>query len=137
MARALDDAAHLLSANLPDAVCARTVPTREALDAARGEAEATRAWMISLQEELDWRCYRLYGLLEDAPEQLNPPSLRLGERAFEIAMARRIAAGELETAWFDRHRSSPITELPAHWPADYRAVVERRIALIESHLPSV
>ena len=47
-------------------------------------------------------------------------------------MARRMAAGELETAWFERHRSTPITELPTHWPVDYRSVVERRIALIET-----
>ena len=61
-----------------------------------------------------------------------PPPLALGERAFEIVMARRMAAGALETTWFDRHGSTPITELPAHWLAGYRALVERRIALIES-----
>ena len=27
-------------------------------------------------------------------------------------MARKMAAGELETTWFERHRSTPITELP-------------------------
>ena len=59
-----------------------------------------------------------------------PPPLALGERAFEIVMARRMAAGELETTWFTRHGSTPITELPAHWPADYRTLVERRIELI-------
>ena len=128
LARALDSAAQRFAANLPAAICARAVPTREALDAARAEAESTRARMIALQEELDWRCYRLYGLLEDAPEHPDPPPLRLGERAFEIVMARRMAAGDLETAWFERHGSTPITELPAHWPDDYRAVVERRIA---------
>jgi hypothetical protein len=88
--------------------------------------------MIALQEELDWRCYRLYDLISDAPEFADPPPLWLGERAFEIVMARKIAAGELETAWFARHRSTPITEAPQHWPADYRAVVERRITLIEN-----
>src|SRR5208283_4250021 len=36
------------------------------------------------------------------------------------------------TPWFERHRSTPITEIPGHWPADYRAVVELRIAIIES-----
>ena len=59
-----------------------------------------------------------------------PPPLALGERAFEIVMARRMAAGELETTWFTRHGSTPITELPVHWPADYRTLVERRIELI-------
>ena len=61
-----------------------------------------------------------------------PPPLTLGERAFEIVMARRMAAGEFETTWFTRHGSTPITELPAHWPDDYRALVERRIKLIHS-----
>jgi hypothetical protein len=132
LARALDTEAQHFSANLPAAVCARTVPARGIFDAARVTVEAARARMIALQEELDWRCYRLYDLHEAPPEHPDPPPLRLGERAFEIVMARRRAAGELETAWFTRHRSTPITDLPAHWPVDYRSVVERRVALIES-----
>ena len=48
-------------------------------------------------------------------------------------MARKMAAGELETTWFERHGSTPITEIPAEWPDDYRRLVERRIALIESN----
>jgi hypothetical protein len=132
LARALDAVAQHLSANMPAAVCARATPTRGTLNAARGEAEAARARMIALQEELDWRCYRLYGLHDASPEHGNPPPLCLAERAFEIVMARQMAAGELETTWFERHRSMPVTELPTHWPEDYLAVVERRIALIES-----
>jgi hypothetical protein len=61
-----------------------------------------------------------------------PPEIALGERAFEIVLARRMAAGELKTAWFTRHGSTPITEIPDHWPEDYRGLVERRIVLIES-----
>jgi hypothetical protein len=130
LARDLDRLGTELTASLPAAVTARAVPTRADLDAARRKAEATRARMIALQEELDWRCYRLYGLIEDDLQHPSPPPLALGERAFEIVMARRMAAGELATAWFERHGSIPITEPPAHWPADYRALVERRIALI-------
>jgi hypothetical protein len=133
LARALDKAAQRLSATLPGAICARTVPTREELDRCRLEAQAILALMIGLQEELDWRSYRLYRLIDDPPEHSEPPPLHLGERAFEIALARSMAAGDLGTAWFERHRSTPITELPNHWPADYSAVVERRIALIESN----
>ena len=132
LARVLDTEAQHLSTNLPVAVAVHATPTRAALNAARTKAEAARARMIALQEELDWRCYRLYGLLEEAVEHINPPPLRLGERAFEIVLARRMAAGELETAWFERHRSTPITELPMHWPVDYRNVVERRVSLIET-----
>ncbi len=132
LASALDAFANSYASYLPIAVCAAAVPTRACLDAARDSAAATRAAMIALQEELDWRCYRLYALHDDPPEHPDPPGLRLGERAFEIVMARRMAAGALETAWFTRHGSTPITDLPANWPADYRATVERRIALIES-----
>ncbi len=101
--------------------------------------------MIAWQEELDWRCYRLYGLIGSAPDSapgfaaLNPgyecsepPEINFGERAFEIVLARRMAAGEEETTWFERHGARPITELPSHWPEAYRRVVEARIALIES-----
>ena len=85
--------------------------------------------MIALQEELDWHCYRLYGLLADDLRYTGDdlPELALGQRAFEIVMARQIAKGELETTWFERHGSTPITEIPTHWPAAYRKLVERRI----------
>ena len=48
--------------------------------------------MIALQEELDWRCYTLYGVTDrdlcyrDASgNQLDPPAIALGQRAFEIS----------------------------------------------------
>jgi hypothetical protein len=132
VARALDLAGQRFSANLPAVIAARTTPDRHTLDSARKDAQAARGDMIALQEELDWRCYHQYELLDDAPEYPDPPPLGLGQRAFEIAMARNMVAGELDTTWFTRHRSTPITELPAHWPSDYCAVVERRIALIET-----
>src|SRR5690606_31031363 len=56
----------------------------------------------------------------------------LGERAFEIVLARKVADGEAETAWYTRHRSTPITGLPSHWPSWYKDLVQRRIELIES-----
>jgi len=65
-------------------------------------------------------------------EAIPPGGLELGERAFEIALARRMASDEVETTWFARHGSTPITELPSHWPTAYRELVERRIRRIES-----
>jgi|HubBroStandDraft_1064217.scaffolds.fasta_scaffold00063_37 hypothetical protein len=132
LARALDSQAQRRAANLPTAACIRAPLSRDTLDVARTTAEAAWSTMIALQEELDWHCYRLYGLHETALEYLTPPPLRLGERAFEIYLARQLVAGTLETAWFTRHGSTPITELPAYWPADYRTIVEQRIALIET-----
>lgn len=88
--------------------------------------------MVSLQEELDWECYSLYGLLEDCPICSNAPPLKPGERAFEIALARKVIAGDIETTWFIRHGSHLVTEIPREWPENYKQVVERRIGLIET-----
>ena len=52
--------------------------------------------MIALQEELDWRCYRLYGITEDelTLDIASVAEIALCERAFEIVMAHKIAADE-------------------------------------------
>jgi hypothetical protein len=137
-ARRLDRLASELDATLPAALMGRQPqPDRLILNSSRDRAASLQRQMYALQDELDWQCYRLYGLLPEGLdtadcESATPPELNLGERAFEIVLARRISAGDESTTWFERHGSTPITELPAHWPADYRAVVERRIALIES-----
>lgn len=132
-ARELDRLAQELTATLPDALLERKVPSREGLDGARGEVERLRARMVAVQEELDWECYRLYGLVDDdltLPSD-RVPDLHKGERAFEVVLARQVASGGVTTTWFERHGSTPITELPSHWPEEYRALVERRIACIE------
>ncbi|WP_446215542.1 BREX-2 system adenine-specific DNA-methyltransferase PglX [Micromonospora sp. IBHARD004] len=135
LGREIDGLAQRLAAVTPAAVAASGVPTRERLAAGCDEWHSVRARMIGLQEELDWQVYSLYRLLD---EELTVPAgsvpgLKLGERAFEIVLARKVAAGETETVWFARHGSTPITELPAHWSDEYRAVVERRIAVIEGN----
>lgn len=85
--------------------------------------------MIFLQEELDWACYKLYGLIdEDLTYPGDPFPLKLGERSFEILLARNVAQKKVPpTTWFSRHNSTPITEPPTNWPADYRALCERRL----------
>jgi hypothetical protein len=90
--------------------------------------------LVSLQEELDWQVLSAYGLV---PEELpilaeGAPPISLGQRAFEIVLARQIESGATETSWFARHGSVAITDVPPEWPVKYRDVVERRIALIES-----
>lgn len=135
LSREIDGLAQRLATVSPAAVAASGVPTRDRLEAADREWHSTRARMIALQEELDWQVYKLYGLLDE--ELTVPiddvPELKLGERAFEIVLARKMKAGEVETQWFARHGSTPITELPTHWPDEYRAMVERRIAVIEGN----
>ena len=125
--------------HLPKQLVDRLPMTLAEFDTSHKLANRLLSQMIALQEELDWECYGLYGMLDgdyryldDAGDACNPPPLALGERAFEIVMGRRMAAGELKTTWFARHRSTPVTKLPTHWPDDYRALVERRIELITS-----
>ncbi|MFD4525326.1 BREX-2 system adenine-specific DNA-methyltransferase PglX [Streptomyces sp. NPDC058470] len=93
-----------------------------------------RAQMISLQEELDWQVYSLYNLHSEDLRAIETdiPQLALGERAFEIALARRVEKGEVSDEWFKRHGSTPITAIPKQWPDAYKAVVQKRIDAIES-----
>jgi hypothetical protein len=124
-----------LGAAQPSSYMDSSLPTMSGLRAKRADCERVLAEMVSAQEELDWCCLHLYGLIESpltVPEGQTAPPLALGERAFEIVLARQVAAGDTETAWFTRHRSLPITELPADWPEWYRDLVNRRIELIES-----
>ena len=143
LASELDRLVRELSSHSPGALAARDAFSVDTMAEAEQAAANLHARMVSLQEELDWQCYRHYDLIdvgdnlewpEDRLDAL--PALTLGERAFEICMARQMTAGELETAWFERHKhagSKPITELPAHWPDDYCALVERRLAFIEEN----
>jgi hypothetical protein len=124
-----------LKASNAEAIVANSTPSTERLVATAAEHGRIRAQMIASQERLDWECYRLYDLVEGdelAPAGMDEPPLTLGERAFEIVLARRMVARDEVSTWFARHRSNPITELPSHWSVEYRGVVERRIAAIES-----
>jgi hypothetical protein len=131
-AAALDDGAQALSAASPSSIALLDVPTPQRLAAAAHQWVNTRAEMIGLQEQLDWECYHLYGLVDEALVlPAGEPPLELGQRSFEIVLARRMAAGDEESTWFARHGSTPITELPQHWSTEYKALVERRIEVIE------
>ena len=196
LAQELDRLGRALFELLPGAICSRGVPDAETLKSARQKATVVRARMIALQEELDWQCYRLYGLSDDLLLELpskgweavvaakptfarkdlltlfNPddegsshtpanlkshaaesaakansslvggspsgeafasiPTIDLGQRAFEIALARQMRSGDVETTWFTRDGVKPITRIPEHWPAEYQDLVRRRINRIAS-----
>lgn len=136
----LDALARSLAAATPDSVVTGWMssgtgtPLTDVLNSAQADRSISRQRLIFEQEELDWETYRLYGLLDEdltyhgeAVDQID-----LGQRAFEIALARKVEAGEEETAWFDRHGSTPICDLPTEWPDDYRVLVKKRLALIEA-----
>jgi hypothetical protein len=134
LAREIERLAQTRLAVMPEPILGANQKTRAELDSARDQADLMLAKMVALQEELDWWCYHAYGLVDESfCTQGEAPAIQLGERAFEIVLARQIAEEEAPPAWFTRHGSTPSTELPAHWPSDYRALVERRIELIESN----
>lgn len=136
LARKMEALAERLAALESTAVRADSVPTRQSLNIAKADYELVRAKMIALQEEIDWVAYSAYEIPIDDDLLLLPledediPAIELGERAFEIAMARNGRFSEGERQWFRRHRSSPRQDIPAHWPDRYRDVVEKRIETI-------
>lgn len=135
LATALDSLAQKLSANSPSALADNGVPTAAALREGRANWESLRRQMIFLQEELDWQVYSLYNLHDEdlrVPSSVDINEISLGERAFEIVLARKVEAGEASTEWFKRHGSIPITEIPSHWPEEYRQIVQKRIDVMES-----
>ena len=85
--------------------------------------------MIAVQEELDWETYRLYGLIDEDLTYSGEtcPVWRLESGRSRSRWLAPVQAGEEETAWFHPARSTPITEIPAHWPTAYRDLVQRRL----------
>jgi uncharacterized protein DUF7008/Eco57I restriction-modification methylase len=124
-----------LEQSMPRAVLGRSGPTPEDLKRAEREAADQRCRLISLQEELDWQVYSLYGLVDSdllLDDLANLPLLCLGQRPFEISMARELPNRETPTAWFERHGAEVTTEVPGEWSAEYRDLVERRLAAIQA-----
>lgn len=133
LSAALDVHSQRLAATSPPALVEKETPTVSLLREAKARWASLRGRMIALQEELDWQVYFLYALHDEdlrAPED-SVPELALGERTFEIILARAVERGEVQTDWFKRHGSIPITEIPAHWPEPYKAVVVKRINAME------
>jgi N-6 DNA Methylase len=142
LARQLDALARDFAEQAPARVVARWATDRRAdaaplaalLDAARTAALKLRGRMIALQEDLDWQCYRLYGLIdEDLCDFASLRDLSLGQRAFEIVLARKMRDEGLQTTWFVRHGSTPTTETDDPLTLRCIAAIESnpQIALIE------
>lgn len=132
-AQVLDTLAQQLKQQTPSSLAARKTPTNTALEIAKTEFLQLRRLLIYHQEELDWEYYRLYRLIEeDLTYEGEVVEIALGERVFEIALARRIDdCGE--TAWFERHGSTPITDIPNHLPPDYQRLLQRRLDVTKSN----
>lgn len=134
-ARRLDSLAQERAASAPAAVAESAVLTAEVLAAAQAEYQRLTGLMVAEQEELDWENYAAYGFT-DAPVTYDGelPEVQPGERAFEIALARAVDNGGTSPVWFTHavQQKPMVTEVPDRWPADYRALVQRRLDLIEA-----
>lgn len=79
---------------------------RARLAARRDADQRDLTMMVALQEELDWLCYRLYGL--DDGDDLVPPDvvepLQPTQLPWSLAFASAEADVQPTTTWFDRHR---------------------------------
>jgi len=142
LARKLDDLAQRLASQAPTGFLHRwksrgIMPgksIRDSLEVCRREWNVLREQMIALQEEMDWECYRLYGLVNaDLTYGAEPPPLRFGWRAFEIAMRAKMESGKLQTTWFERHRAAPLPGPHSAWPQDYQDLVLRRMKVIATN----
>jgi len=100
---------------------------------ARQQFQAAFFRMVLLQEELDWHYYERLGLANGLGYADNTPSgIMLGERAFEIRLARSMDDDSQAASWFARHRSTPKADVPSKWPAGYQRLVEARIKQVEA-----
>ncbi|WP_329787393.1 BREX-2 system adenine-specific DNA-methyltransferase PglX [Lentzea sp. DG1S-22] len=134
----MDDLSQRLRECEPSVALRSVVPTRAQLDLLMRDFGRIRRKMIALQEELDWHVYALYGLISGnevraltAQDLDSVPEIDLGERSFEILIARDAGVDEAIGQWFARHGSAPITEIPGCWPEWYRSIVSARIDVVE------
>jgi hypothetical protein len=130
----LDEVAEELGRLRPEVAMTASGEIRERVELLRDQWFQAFSRLAFLQEELDWEVYRLYGLIHEDLMYAGGgiEQMELGERAFEIALARRVADGSEDVAWFERHGSTPITEIPDDWPDDYKELVQKRLDLIAS-----
>ncbi|MFH1464669.1 MAG: BREX-2 system adenine-specific DNA-methyltransferase PglX [Pseudomonadota bacterium] len=113
---AAEDTVRILVALAPDKTVAATLaatPTIAALREARAHTLAERARLrgvlVSLQEEMDWRVYGLFGLpTVTAPsvEAVRVPASP-NHRPFEVRLAREVASDISASEWFRVHKRAP------------------------------
>lgn len=110
---AAEEAVKQTAEQAPEGVVATTLasrPTLAALRDARTKSLAERARLrgilVSLQEEMDWRVYGLFGLLT-----LEAPSVDVvrvpvepNHRPFEVRLAREVATDISASEWFRVHK---------------------------------
>ncbi|QLQ39640.1 BREX-2 system adenine-specific DNA-methyltransferase PglX [Micromonospora robiginosa] len=109
-------------------------PTQERINELREAYVRTLGELISNQEELDWDVYRSFGLTTGAALSCHgePPAINLGDRAFEVALARQgdNLSGP-DKAWFTRQGIPAQRDVPARLPVHYQELVNDRLSEID------
>ncbi|MEU7794860.1 BREX-2 system adenine-specific DNA-methyltransferase PglX [Micromonospora tulbaghiae] len=111
-------------------------PTRQRIDELREAYAGTLGELISNQEELDWEVYKSFNLTVDNNliSLGEPPAINLGDRAFEIALARQgDNLSDPDKAWFTRRGIAVQPDLPERLPADYQKLLNARLSEIDSN----
>lgn len=136
--RTLAQTAERLREHEPAAVISEHGPNRAAIAEARDQWSAMIGRLIALQEELDWLSYQSFGLVEAGLTYTGDdlPLVNLGERAFEIALARAVRDGTANDEWLGPRGIAGTADVPSGWPDEYRSLVTRRIELIE-RMPAI
>ena len=107
---------------------------RTDLATARVRWNETRRTMVALQEELDWQVYAAYGLVDESLAPTDPEIVPIepNERPFEVRLARAIADGSQQSAWFTRHGREPLTAAPMKGSQAWRDLWQARYDAAES-----
>jgi hypothetical protein len=95
------------------------------------ELERLRGVLVSIQEELDWRVYGIFGLptvLSDNCEDVLVP-VAPEHRPMEVRLARELDNDLSARIWFDRHKRTPPADVGGPLVDLYR----RRLELTEKH----
>jgi hypothetical protein len=109
-----------MAAQAPENLVATTLsktPSFAALREARArsltELARLRATLVSLQEEIDWRVYGLFGLptVEAPSVDVVLVAVEANHRPFEVRLAREIATDISASEWFRVHRREALTEI--------------------------
>lgn len=131
-AKEIDSLASKLRSSVPSAVIDETWPPSRSLGDCEVECRELLGRLVFLQEELDWKLYHAYELIDDDLSYAGAEDIALepGQRAFEIVLAQRIDAGKTQSDWFRRHGREPHSSIPTTFPKAYQEVVARRIEVI-------
>ena len=104
----------------PEKIVASTLtatPTLAALREARAQSLAElarlRGILVSLQEEMDWRVYGIFGLptIEASSVDVVRLVTEPNQRPFEVRMAREVANDMSSSEWFRLHKRDAPTDV--------------------------